>query len=292
VRNSDPYPPVGSSVTATATVGNPGPRPLLRTSVALLAPAGWTASKPVTLGAVPPGGTATASFTVTPAAALPPGSFDFTAVASFTPAGAPGQKTLVGGTGAETPYGSLAAAFGNTGISADSDTGAADLDGSGYSFSATALADAGVTPGSTVTAGGMSFTWPNVAAGSADNVAGSGQEISVSGTGRDLGLLDTASYGPAQGTGTIVYADGTTQSFTLDTPDWYAGPPQGSAAAVTTAYRNAPGNTQDDHPVYVYEQSVPLDSTAQVTAVVLPKVSQGVTAGSAALHVFALAIGG
>jgi hypothetical protein len=58
------------------------------------------------------------------------------------------------------------------------------------------------------------------------------------------------------------------------------------------AYRNAPGNARDDHPVYVYEQSVALDSTAQVVGVVLPQASPGLAAGSPALHIFALTIGG
>jgi hypothetical protein len=142
-----------------------------------------------------------------------------------------------------------------------------------------------------VTAGGLSFTWPNAAVGAADNVTGSGQEVTVSGSGSELGFLDTATYGPAQGAGTILYADGTAQGFTLDTPDWYAGPPAAPGAAVTMAYRNAPGNTQDRHPVYVYEQTVTLTSASPVVAVVLPDEGQGTQAGAATLHVFALALG-
>jgi len=123
-------------------------------------------------------------------------------------------------------------------------------------------------------------------------VVASGQEIAVSGSGSELGFLDTATYGPSAGSGTILYANGTTQSFTLDGPDWYNGPPSGSGAAITMAYRNAPGNTTDDHPVYLYEQSVALSSAEPVVGVVLPNVSIGAGAGSAALHVFALTVGG
>lgn len=114
----------------------------------------------------------------------------------------------------------------------------------------------------------------------------------MSGSGSELGFLDTATYGPSAGSGTILYANGTTQSFTLDGPDWYNGPPSGSGAAITMAYRNAPGNTTDDHPVYLYEQSVALSSAEPVVGVVLPNVSIGAGAGSAALHVFALTVGG
>jgi hypothetical protein len=285
VTTPDPYPAAGASVTVTATFGNPARTPLREAKVALLAPQGWVAGKPVTLGTILPGGTATATFTVTPPASRSPGTATFTAVASSA------SGTLTGSTQAETPYGSLTTAFDNIGVSADSDTSAADLDGSGYSFSATALANAGVTPGSTVTAAGLTFSWPAAAAGSPDNVVASGQEVTIDRSGNELGFLDTATYGPASGEGTIIYTDGSKQAFTLSVPDWYDGPPTGSSAAITTAYRNTPGNGQDDSPVYVYEQSVALDSSSEVAAVVLPDVSQGLVGGSAAVHIFAISAG-
>ena len=46
------------------------------------------------------------------------------------------------------PYPSLAAAFDNVGVTEDSDPAPGNFDGYGNSFSATALADAGITPGS------------------------------------------------------------------------------------------------------------------------------------------------
>jgi hypothetical protein len=286
VTTSSPYPAAGASVTITATVGDPSQAPVRDAEVSLRTPAGWSAPRPVRLGTVAPGRTAKATFTVTPPSSQSPGTASFTAVATSS------AGTLVASTQAETPYASLTAAFGNTGVSADNDTGAADLDGSGYSFSATALANAGVTAGSTVPAGGLSFTWPDAAAGDPDNVVASGQEITVNQSGKELGFLDTATYGPASGEGTIIYADGSTQTFTLNVPDWYSGPPSGSSAAITMAYRNAPGNSQDNHPVYAYAQSVALNSTSEVAAVVLPDVSQGLAGGSAALHVFAMTISG
>jgi hypothetical protein len=290
VTTPNAYPAAGARVTVTATVANPGPAPLTGERVTLLAPAGWSAGGPVSLGTIRPGTSATATFSVTPPASRAPGQFTFTAVATSSGARS-SAGTLVGTTSAETPYGSLTAAFDDAGVSTDSDTGEADLDGSGYSFSATALANAGVTPGSAVTAGGLSFTWPDAAPGSADNVVASGQEITVNGSGSQLGFLDTATYGPATGSGTIIYANGSTQSFTLNVPDWYDGPPAGTTAAITMTYRNAPGNSQDDNSVYAYEQSVALDSTSAVVAVVLPNTSQGLVAGSAAVHVFAMTLG-
>ena len=286
VTTADPYPTVGSRITVTAAVGNPARRVLPSAKVTLLAPAGWTVSNPVRLAPVAPGRTATATFTATPPSQETPGTATFTAVAAIA-----GQSPMTGTARIESPYDSLPDAFDDVGISADNDTGAANIDGSGYSFSATALAAAGVTPGATVTAGGLSFTWPSSAAGATDNVVASGQAVTVNATGGTLGFLDTATYGPSSGTGVIIYADGSTQSFTLTVPDWYSGPPSGQSAAITTAYRNAPGNGRDNHPVYIYEQSVPLDSSKEVAQVVLPNASQGLTAGSAATHIFAMTIG-
>jgi alpha-L-fucosidase 2 len=159
-------------------------------------------------------------------------------------------------------------------------------------LSAQALATAGVTPGSAVKAGGLSFTWPAPAAGAADNVVAGGQAILAGGSGTTLGFLVTGTYGTATGTGTILYSDGTSQSFTLSAPDWYAGPPAGSDVAITMPYRNAPGNAQDRHPVQVYYVGVPLAQGTTVQAVILPNVSASPpSAGSPALHVFAMAIG-
>ena len=119
-----------------------------------------------------------------------------------------------------------------------------------------------------------------------------GQTIDISGSGASLGLLDTAAYGPASGTGSIMYADGTTQSFTLTVPNWYKAAPAGSNAVIVAPYRNRPGNVQDPNVVNVFEQSVPLAPGKQVVAVTLPGISSGVVSGSPSLHVFAMAIGG
>jgi hypothetical protein len=71
-----------------------------------------------------------------------------------------------------------------------------------------------------------------------------------------------------------VYADGTTQSFDVN-------PRTGTPAGQPTwrsPWRTgtAPGNGQDNHPVYVYVQMVTLDSTAKVVGVILPNVGQGI----------------
>jgi hypothetical protein len=294
----------GKPLTMTATLTNPGFTPLLGSRASLQAPTGWTVSGSATIGTVAPGKSATAKFTVTPPASVGGGPAQLTAVASFSgagpgsgssgQAGSPCAQTLVSSITVQVPFTSLSAGFDDVGISADNDTAAGNIDGSGYSLSATALAAAGATPGASLSFDGFSFTWPDAAPGTPDNVQSAGQEVPLTGTGTstELGVLDTATYGPASGTATVIYTDGTTQTFTLNVPDWYGTPAAGSNAVITTPYRNAPGNAQDHNDVNVYEQTIQLTAGKQAAAIILPDVSQSPTAGVPGLHVFALALGG
>jgi hypothetical protein len=288
--SSGPYSP-GVALTLTATVTDPTSQALRGGLVSLQVPQGWTVSKSqVTLPTVPAHGSASAKFTVTPPNTPPqPGTISMTIAASYQAGGYGGRATLVGTTQVVEPYASFPAAFNNIGISDDTNTGAADIDTAGSSFSAQALAADGVTPGANLTYDGITFAWPDAASGQPDNVTAQGQTIDLpAASGADLGILDTATYGPASGSGLITYTDGTAQSFTLNVPDWYNTAPAGSNAVIVAAYRNRPGNTQDHTVVNVFEQSVPLAAGKQVASVTLPNV----TSGSTGLHVFALGIGG
>jgi hypothetical protein len=102
------------------------------------------------------------------------------------------------------------------------------------------------------------------------------------------GTYVSASHGSAAGTGQVVYADGSTSSFTLNAPDWHGG--CSTSAALYTAYRNYPGG-KSALDVCVYEASVPLTAGKTISCVVLPDVSAGVTADVPALHIFAVATG-
>ena len=62
-----------------------------------------------------------------------------------------------------TPTANPADYYDNAGISPDNNQACANYDGVGFSYSADALAKAGITPGGTVNADGLTFTWPNVA---------------------------------------------------------------------------------------------------------------------------------
>jgi hypothetical protein len=186
-------------------------------------------------------------------------------------------------------FANLAGAFNNVGITAASNTGPGNIDGGGASLSQTAMTAAGAAPGATITVSGLTFKWPaSAGTGTADNVVASGQTILLSGSGATLGFLVTGTYGPATGTGTITYTDGTTQSYTLSSPDWFGS--TGVTVAIDSAYQNRQGNTTYAHQGCVYFLSVPLTASKTLASVQLPDVSAAAVAGTPTLHVFSLAV--
>jgi hypothetical protein len=222
------------------------------------------------------------------------------------PVGAAGANTLdvtattTGGTTATAAatlqlpplYPSLAAAFDNVGVSANSDPAAGNLDGDGDSYSAEGLAAAGLTPGATFTEGGVTFTWPDAAPGQPDNVLAAGQTIAVSGSGSELGFVGTSDYGSSTGSGFVVYTDGTVEPFTIGFSDWYHGtaPTVSAGHVVATSIWNhssGPGH----HVVGLYWAEVPLDPAKTVKEVVLPDVSNHVGVLVTAMHVFSIGFG-
>lgn len=193
------------------------------------------------------------------------------------------------GLDAPVHYSSLAASYNNVAISNDTDTAPGNFDGGGASFSAQALAAAGASPGATITSSGMSFTFPGVPAGTSDNTVADNQWITMSGSGTTLGFLVSASYGPATGTGQIIYTDGSTQSYTLTSPDWFSiAPPAGGAVAVNSAYQNRQGNTTYPHTADIFSVTVPLNPAKTLAAMLLPAVGS-LASGTPALHIFAMA---
>jgi hypothetical protein len=187
------------------------------------------------------------------------------------------------------PAGSIFPYFNNAGISDDS-TDMGNLDGAGFSYSAQALAAAGVTPGSAVTVGGINYIWPKVPAGQNDNIQASGQTITFAATSvrSTIGLLGCAAQtdaGGAQGTLTVTYADTTTQNILMVFTDWTEGGGEyplvgGDVVAVTTAYRDN-GTTPSNDTTYVYALAATLTGSSTVQSITLPS---NVTGGS--IHLF------
>ncbi|MGC4770221.1 GH92 family glycosyl hydrolase [Micromonospora sp. DT44] len=182
----------------------------------------------------------------------------------------------------------------NNGISADDTNPQANFDTGGWSYSATALAAAGVKPGSTVSANGFDFTWPNVAPGDPDNilVGGGGQVLSVQATEGDtkLSLLGSAAFGPTTGTVTLTYTDGTTQQATVGFSDWTLGggsdqPSFGNVTAVHTAYRDVLGSGVDPVATYVFATTpIDLQPGKRLASLTLPTTAEG-----GVIHLFGVA---
>ncbi|WP_406443372.1 beta-glucosidase [Streptomyces sp. NBC_00631] len=183
------------------------------------------------------------------------------------------------------PYRSLPGAFDNAGIASDDALTVADIDGSGSSLSAQALASAGLSPGAVVTCDGVDFTWPDTVPGSHDNAVCSGQTVLLSGSGSRLVLLGTSTWGRGAGDGTVAYADGTEQTFSVSVPDWYGA---NAAAAVVLPYRHTVTG-RDGTPVSLFTFGVDLHDK-ELASLVLPRVSGGLVAGTPALHVFAMTV--
>jgi predicted alpha-1,2-mannosidase len=216
-------------------------------------------------------------------------------------AGTPASVTVVDNSGdvsdspqlGITPTANPADYYDNAGISDDSNTSCADYDGDGYSYSAQALAGAGLAPGGAVSADGLSFTWPNVANCANDNILAAGQTMLVNGTAgaSELGLLESSTNGSTSGTITITYTDGTSTTQTLSSSDWAQGPGTGETAVATMSYRNMNSGGSQPITMYVYATTVPIDSSKTVASITFPNVANSVGSGNSAMHIFAVTTG-
>jgi hypothetical protein len=290
----------GTTFTASTTLPNPaGARPLRDVTLTLTAPSGWTAqaTSPATFTTVAAGQTVSTTWQVTVPATAQPGKFDMSAQATFTSANGPGTSM-----DASTmllphpPYPSWAAAYNNVAVSDDANTGGGNFDGGNASYSAQALANAtpSLTPGATFTHDGLTFTWPNAPAGSPDNVVAGGpaggQTIAISGSGHTLGLIGAGDYGSSTGTATVTYTDGTTQSATVTFADWWANAANGGDIVTSVPYINT-ANGRQNQQVSLYYAAIPLQAGKTVRYLTLPDISDGAVAGTAAMHIFTVAIG-
>ena len=278
----------GSTATVTATLVNHGDYAMPHASFSLRVPSGWKVVNPHPAN-IAAGQTVTESFAVS----APPDATPGTRHLSVTVGSGPWTGVTEGTGTIVVPYASLPAAYNNTGISDDANEAAANYDVVGDSFSAQALA-AGtptpLTPGDQVTVDGTKLTWPNVAAGTPDNVVTSGQTVDISGSGTDLGIIGASQNGTASGTITINYTDGSSTSFNLNMSDWWANSAAvGNQLLTTTTSWNYQTNSLGPHPVSVYFAALPLDPSKTVASVTLPSLSGGT--GTTAMHVFAMAVG-
>jgi hypothetical protein len=274
----------------TVTVTNDGSAPLSRLAVTFSGPVGWTVypESSKVKEAVRPGQSVAVAFQIrVPEKRNAFALRTFTATATYSGGDGAGVATGTRIQKSGTPLPSLAAAYNNVGVSDESDPSKGDFDGGGNSFSAQRLAAVGVTPGSSVTALGATFTWPDVPTGTKDNVAGGGQTFQLSGKGQKLAFLGSGSSLSAVGTVTVWYTDGTSSTGSVGFPNWSFQDADafGATLVIATDGRNTPGGYANAEYKYrVFANSIPLDSTKTVELVTLPSTGS--------LHIFDLAIVG
>jgi beta-glucosidase len=278
----------GSTATVTTTFTNSSPHAIDGVTMSLTTPSGWTAqpTSPASFTQVAGGQSVQTTWSVKVPADAARAGYELQAKVTYNDRGRRGDDEVATRVG--IPFASLADAYDNTAISDDARPTEGNLDGGGRSLSAQALAAAGITPGGTVTHGGLTFTWPDVTAGKPDNVVAGGQTIRYSAKGTKLGFLGLADYGNASGSGTITYTDGTTQPYIISFPDWWAG---GGDTVADLSYINNPSG-KEQQTVHLYMATVNLQAGKTVQYVTLPEISHGVTSGNTAMHVFSVASGG
>lgn len=276
----------GEGRSVSATFSNETGKPVDVTATSVTAPAGWTldADGPTTKHSLPTGAKFTAKYTLTPPADAKPGSVDLAAQTTYRAHST--SLTVTDRATTTVAYADVAAAYDNVGITSSGDPAPGNIDGGGSSFLAEKLAAQGATPGAKISANGFDFSWPDVAPGTKDNVAGQGQTISVSGKGNALAFLGTGTSSAAGGAATVYYADGTTSSGTVGMPNWccLAQNSYGAKVALRTLGKNtASGPAYPTTEYRVYTATLAIDPAKEVVAVTLPSNS--------AFHVFDVSVG-
>jgi endo-alpha-N-acetylgalactosaminidase len=274
----------GTTSPVTVTYTNNSAETEKNVTLSLASAQGWKTAQKTAVSdvSVPAGGTATATYDVTfPASALQ-GDNVLTAKAAYTWNGhQTGVETDINAT---IEYPNAASAFNNVGVTDDSATSGGQFDSSGDSYSAQALAAAGITPGSTISHDGVSFTWPNVASGKPDNIAASGQTIALNGVPSGEIAVLGASTSPQLDQVTVTYTDGTTSQADVGLADWDASSPNqyGNQDVVsTTGYNTSSGNTATGSRDVFYD-TIPTNEGETVQSITLPD--------DPSLHIFGLEI--
>ena len=183
--------------------------------------------------------------------------------------------------------------YDNISTSPDANQKCADFDGDGYSYSAEALAAAGIKPGATVTSNGLTYTWPTIQACGADNILPAGQTMLVNGKAgaTKLGFLGSSTNGGSAGPVTLTYTDGTSTTQTLTFNDWAGAPDTTDLAVATMPYRNSDSGSSQSIQMYVFSTTVAVDSTKTLASITFPNIASGVNSNTTAMHVFAVSEG-
>ncbi|WP_406089440.1 NEW3 domain-containing protein [Streptomyces sp. NBC_01013] len=262
--------------TVEVTVKNSAPQRLRSLKVSFAGPVGWAVQPSVqsVSGSFATGTSASATFRIqVPEKRSGFVVRTFTAIATYQGGDGLGTATGTRTDRSGSPQANLAAAYNGVAITDESATTAGDYDGEGNSFSAQKLAAVGLTPGAKVDALGATLTWPDVPAGTKDNVASAGQAVTLSGKGSKLVFLGSGVGSGATGKATVFYTDGTSATGSFGFPNWSFDPADAHGATLvrSTDGRNRPdgyGNATVQYRVFAH--SIPLDPSRTVDFVVLP----------------------
>ena len=190
----------------------------------------------------------------------------------------------------ELAPGNLSSFYDSGAVTDDVDPWGGNFDGVDFSYSAQALATAGVVPGGGLVSGGVDYVWPNAGSGLQDNVIPVGQSIDVPTLSGEttLGVLGSATNGSSVGTMTISYTDGSTQAVQLGMSDWTLGggggqPSYGNLIVANAPYRNNSSGEPQTIGTYLFAASVPVSTGKTVMSVTLPTSTSG-----GQMHVFAI----
>jgi alpha-L-fucosidase len=119
-----------------------------------------------------------------------------------------------------------------------------------------------------------------------DNFAARGQAIDLpDGRFGALSLLAASSYGPAGGTATFQYTDGSTTVARIEAPDWI----EGDTGVLHADFFNTKDRDTVDQSVNIYALTILLDPAKTVTSVRLPATEKPGT-DAASMHVFAMTL--
>ncbi len=241
--------------------------------VSVVAPPGWTVTPrtPTRVGALTPGQSVRAQFSVRIPADATGGSYEITVNSRGTVHGRPAishqTRSVV------VPYASLDAAYDTVGVTDNADPAPGNWDPGGYSYSAQNLAAVGVTPGGPITVQGSTVDFPAQAPGTPDAITAHGQVIAVGASASTLVLTGAATSGTARGELTVTYTDGSSKQVPLDYNDWYSDAATDSTEIVATSEWNQPPGGIGAHDVSIYGQAVPLDASKTIATVTLPDIS-------------------
>jgi predicted alpha-1,2-mannosidase len=185
--------------------------------------------------------------------------------------------------------------YSNAGISSDGASNQGNFDGDGWSYSAQSLAANGLTPGGTVTVGGVTYTLADTQPGDNDNIVAAGQTIPLATpvAGAQLGILGSATNASPGSEGDFVvhFTDGTAQTVHLGLSDWTlgggaaSGPSYGNTIAATTPYRDTTDGGKQTINTYLFGASGAISGGKTVQSITMPStVSEG------ELHIFAFTV--